>query len=254
MVCHCLLIESDQGLILVDTGFGTLDVRNPATRFGRLTAALFRIEEDEARTAVRQIKTLGFDPNDVRHIVLTHLDFDHAGGLPDFPLAKVHVLDLEHGAAMAPRSAVEKMRYAAADWAHGVDWQLHSVQNGERWFGFDYVRAISGVAPEVLLVPLFGHTRGHCGVAVSTQTGWLLHCGDAIMHHDELDPADPTPPVGLKILESVMVDSAEARDTSRAMLLELHRSEEPRVKLICSHDPAMLDDAVWSARKAAYLG
>jgi glyoxylase-like metal-dependent hydrolase (beta-lactamase superfamily II) len=29
------------------------------------------------------------------------------------------------------------------------------------------------------LVPLFGHTRGHCGVAVRTASGWLFHVGDA---------------------------------------------------------------------------
>jgi glyoxylase-like metal-dependent hydrolase (beta-lactamase superfamily II) len=36
-----------------------------------------------------QVQRLGFDPRDVRHIVLTHLDFDHAGGLDDFPHATV---------------------------------------------------------------------------------------------------------------------------------------------------------------------
>jgi hypothetical protein len=29
------------------------------------------------------------------------------------------------------------------------------------------------------LIPLFGHARGHCGVAVQTESGWLFHVGDA---------------------------------------------------------------------------
>ena len=29
LACHCLLVETDQGLVLVDTGFGLQDVRQP---------------------------------------------------------------------------------------------------------------------------------------------------------------------------------------------------------------------------------
>ncbi|WP_223281445.1 MBL fold metallo-hydrolase [Streptomyces antnestii] len=42
---------------------------------------------DTGETAVRQVAALGYDIEDVRHIVLTHLDLDHAGGLRDFPPA-----------------------------------------------------------------------------------------------------------------------------------------------------------------------
>jgi glyoxylase-like metal-dependent hydrolase (beta-lactamase superfamily II) len=44
---------------------------------------------------LEQVKQLGFSPRDVRHIVLTHLDSDHAGGLENFPEAHVHVLEAE---------------------------------------------------------------------------------------------------------------------------------------------------------------
>ncbi len=40
------------------------------------------------------------------------------------------------------------------------------------------------------LVPLFGHTRGHCGVAVRTEQGWLFHAGDAApLGMDDYAPA-----------------------------------------------------------------
>jgi glyoxylase-like metal-dependent hydrolase (beta-lactamase superfamily II) len=45
-------------------------------------------EED---TTVRQVEKLGFRTKDVTHVVLTHCDPDHAGGLADFPHADVHV-------------------------------------------------------------------------------------------------------------------------------------------------------------------
>jgi glyoxylase-like metal-dependent hydrolase (beta-lactamase superfamily II) len=44
-----------------------------------------------AETAREQVRWLGHAPRDVRHIVVTRLDFDHVGGLEDFPDATVHV-------------------------------------------------------------------------------------------------------------------------------------------------------------------
>src|SRR3546814_3596661 len=43
-------------------------------------------------------------------------------------------------------------------WAHGPKWQTHSIA-GERWNGFDAVRALGDGDDEILLVPLAGHTR-----------------------------------------------------------------------------------------------
>ncbi len=71
-----------------------------------------------------------------------------------------------------PRCAqrcASRPRYVAAQWAHGPRWQRHEVA-GEDWFGFGAVTALDD---DVLLVPLRGHTRGHCGVAVRRPDGRL---------------------------------------------------------------------------------
>src|SRR4051812_40043307 len=104
LVCHCLLIETDGGLVLVDTGFGLNDVRAPATRLSRFFLALVKPEFRADMTAIRQIERLGFSPHDVRHIVMSHLDFDHAGGLDDFPWATVHLMQREQDDALAQRT------------------------------------------------------------------------------------------------------------------------------------------------------
>lgn len=128
-------------------------------------------------TARHQILKLGFRAEDVRHIVLTHLHLDHAGGLRDFPHAKVHVYGPEYRAAMDPHGLIE-YAYDASHWAHSPKWMFHERVN-RNWFGLDCIPIMEAIEPEILLVPLQGHTRGHCGVAIGLPDGWLLQCGDA---------------------------------------------------------------------------
>lgn len=104
LVSHCLLIETPSSLVLVDTGFGLDCVRAPDEILG-VGGRILRPVLDENETALRQVEGLGFDATDVRHIVLTHMDLDHAGGLADFPWATVHVHGPEFRAAMKPSHA-----------------------------------------------------------------------------------------------------------------------------------------------------
>jgi len=79
-----LLVETRQGLVLVDTGPGLEDYdRKPGII--RIFPLVTKVPLDPGETAVRHITRLGYRPEDVRHIVLTHMHFDHCGGLPDFP-------------------------------------------------------------------------------------------------------------------------------------------------------------------------
>ncbi|MFX7408715.1 MBL fold metallo-hydrolase, partial [Acinetobacter baumannii] len=79
------------GVVLVDTGLGLRDMLRPWPRLPWPNVALLRPRLDPERSMLRQLKRLGIGPRDVRHIVMTHLDFDHAGGLVDFPWARVHL-------------------------------------------------------------------------------------------------------------------------------------------------------------------
>lgn len=237
LVCHCLLIEGPAGLTLVDTGFGKADLEDPS-RFHPLVRALTRPTFDPEETAVRRLAALGFSPADVRHIVLTHLDMDHAGGLADFPAAEVHLLAPEHAAAMAPLRR-ERLRYVSAQWAHGPRWVRHPAA-GERWFGFDAVRALDR-ADDLLLVPLHGHTRGHAGVAVRTGDGWLLHCGDAYFFHGEVEPEGPPCPLGLSLYQRLIQADGPARWRNQARLRELQRDHGTVVRLFSAHCPVEFD-------------
>jgi glyoxylase-like metal-dependent hydrolase (beta-lactamase superfamily II) len=85
LASHCLLLETRDSLVLIDTGYGLRDIAQPRSRLNPIFLALMKPELREEMSAVRQIEALGFRARDVRHIVLSHLDFDHAGGLDDFP-------------------------------------------------------------------------------------------------------------------------------------------------------------------------
>jgi len=113
MVCHVLLVESGSGLVLVDAGFGSLDCENPA-RFGHIRRHLIRPVFDPAETALRQVERLGFERSDVRHIIVTHFDADHIGGIADFPDAQIHVTTAEAVGAMRPRQRAPGGGVAAA--------------------------------------------------------------------------------------------------------------------------------------------
>ena len=75
----CLLVDTNQGPVLVDTGFGTRDYLSP-TRSMKLFLTLMRASRDVNETAIHQVQRLGFKQEDVKHIIQTHLHLDHAGG------------------------------------------------------------------------------------------------------------------------------------------------------------------------------
>jgi len=146
MCCHCLLIEGDDRLILVDTGLGVEDVNDPR-RLGFLFSAMTRPRLAVAETALRQVADLGFRPDDVRHIVPTHLDLDHAGGMGDFPGAAVHVFATELRAASNPSGLRERGRYRAVQIAAVKTWAPVEADGEE-------VVTIEGLAANGRLDPL----------------------------------------------------------------------------------------------------
>jgi glyoxylase-like metal-dependent hydrolase (beta-lactamase superfamily II) len=241
LVCHVLLVQLADGLALVDTGLGEAEVRNHRLLNPGIRAVL-RPQLIGSETALSHVRSLGYDAADVRHIVLTHADFDHAGGIGDFPSAQVHISGTEYAALTAPPLR-ERVRYAVAahDWAHRPQWVTHDV-GGDSWFGFESVRVLEGSDSEVVMIPLPGHSLGHSGVAVRTPDGWLLHAGDAFFNRRQLQTPPSCPP-GLRLFQSVVVADNRKRRANLERLRELVASHSDAVTVICAHDPVQLAQA-----------
>lgn len=243
IVCHVLLVETVNGLVLVDAGYGLRDIAEPGRRIGvtrHLLRPLFRREE----TAAHQVEELGFRIDDVRHIVATHFDIDHIGGIADFPKAQIHITADEAVGAFRSPTRAERTRFRSAQWEHGPHIVEHNP-DGERWRGFAAAKELDEIAPGIVLVSLPGHSRGHACVAVDSDHGWLLHCGDAFYHRGTLDGAPV--PRGLALSEmTIAFDRAKVRENHRR-LRELYLRGEPDLFVFSAHDADLY-------RKALSLG
>lgn len=254
MVCHCLLVETADRLVLVDSGFGTEDLArmwlhaalgSPAQLVRRAYATLItRAALEAEETAARQIARFGHTPADVTDVVLTHLDSDHAGGLPDFPGACVHVDRAERDFALSSRrlvpTSVHRLRYWPYQWAHGPRWEAYGEEGGEPWFGLDGGRSLEGL-PDFVLVPLGGHSPGQCGVAIRRGSSWLLHAADAYFDHREIDPVRPRSPRGVEPFQRIFEYDGAARRETQRRLRKLVSAHGEHVEIFCSHDAAEFD-------------
>lgn len=232
LLCHVLLVETDDGLVLVDTGFGIQDCLDPG-RVG-LFRHVLRPAFLQAETAARQIEQLGYRTSDVRHIVLTHFDFDHIGGIADFPEAHLHVTAAEARGAIhapAPRATAISTRTVGprpeAGGARSRRGTLARIRIGQ---------TLDSIGTGVVLVPMPGHTRGHAAVAVDAGHRWVLHCGDAFYHRGTLDGRFRVPFV-MRAEEKLLSYNRNQLRDNQARIVELHRRHDPDLLIVCAHDP-----------------
>lgn len=240
IVCHVLLCETDDGLALVDSGLGTFDFAQPR-RMG-VARFLLRPDRDDDKTAIRQVEALGFAADDVTNIVLTHMDFDHIGGLTDFPGATVHTTAEEYDAAVTNPDFQARRRYRPQQWAHGPKMELHGGR-GDEW---QYGLTGHEVLPGVTMIPMPGHTRGLAAVAVDAgERGLLIHAGDAVFDASSISDTSPSgkslEKVGMiRAFEKVMCVDRKAIQGNHETLARLQR--EDGVTVIPAHDKRIFDD------------
>lgn len=238
-VCHVLVLETDNGLVLVDSGFGLADIATPGRRIGVLRH-LIKPVLDEDETAIRQIERMGFHSDDVRHILLTHFDFDHSGGIADFPHAQIHATQAEVR-ALTSRSPRDRIRYRRNRLAHGAQFVEHSGF-GESWRGLGPAKELTDIAEGIVMIDLPGHTRGHACIAVDTGSRWILHTGDAFYHPGTIDRSQHTP-AAVAATETLFAHDRNIVRRNHELLRELFRRDDPDLLIVNAHSPELLDHA-----------
>lgn len=167
------VLRSARGTIVVDTGYD----RREGERRGRPVIR----DPGEALAAV------GVDPDAVDTVIITHLHYDHAGGLDAFPNATFHIQQSELAYVAGPCMCHPHLRYPfSAD---------HVCQVIRRLFD-GRVRFHDGdgeVASGVTVHRIGGHTQGLQAVRVNTQAGWMCLASDASHYYENFLAGKPFP-------------------------------------------------------------
>jgi N-acyl homoserine lactone hydrolase len=156
------VIEAGDERILVDTGLHPGAVADKAAHYGSGDAlALFQLEQE--RSIAEQL-----DLDTVTKVVLTHLHFDHAGGLDLLPASTPIVVQRREWEAGKDRAAIERNFFLARDYMDAED-RVVLVDGDHDLLGDGSV--------ELLSTP--GHTPGHQSVRVGDQ----LVIGADVVHY-----------------------------------------------------------------------
>jgi len=219
---YAFAIEHPEGVIVIDTGEtarvsepGYFPRWHPYFRFG-VREAVAPEEEIGPR-----LRALGIASADVRHVVMTHLHTDHAGGLHHFPGTEILVsradLDVASGRLGRLRG------YPNRAWPDWFDPTVAELPDGP-YGPFPASRRLTA-AGDVTIVPLPGHTAGHLGVLVEEGDHAVLLAGDASYTEELMLRGVP---------DGVAPDEAVARRTHER--IRALAAERPTVYAV-AHDP-----------------
>lgn len=158
------LIRNENRTILVDTGYD-------------------RAEGARRNRAVLQdphevLAAFGVDAASLDTVIVTHLHYDHAGTLDQFPNARFYLQAAEMAYATGPCMCDAALQYPFTV-GHVCD-MVKRVYSGRVTF-FDGVGA---VAPGVTAHLVGGHSRGLQCVRVKTARGWMVLASDASHYYE----------------------------------------------------------------------
>lgn len=217
------LIRTPEGRnILVDSGWPRSFVDAPRNPPG------LSIEIRPEDTVAARLATIGLVPQDIHHLVCTHLDDDHSGNHDLFPQAELIIQRSHYELAKGghPRFAANR-----AAWDHPA-------------LRYRLVEDDVDLVPGVTLMETSGHVPGHQSLLVRLpKTGPVVLAADAVMHSSMADAA--TRPLFItdmddeaRIRASTRKISETAERTGAALVIYGHDADQwPSLR----HAPAFYD-------------
>ncbi|MEO8207410.1 MAG: MBL fold metallo-hydrolase [Chloroflexota bacterium] len=146
---NCLVVETPAGRVLVETGIGE-----------RVSDKVRAMRAYEGDPVIPALEAAGVDPESVDVVAMSHLHFDHAGGLLR-----------ADGSRAFPRARIVAQR---AEWEIALDdnsrivasYDQPEIQLVREWGGEDWADGEAEILPGVSVIPTGGHSKGHQAVVV----------------------------------------------------------------------------------------
>jgi glyoxylase-like metal-dependent hydrolase (beta-lactamase superfamily II) len=171
LACRCLLVQFEQRNVLIDVGIGT--------RWTPREADIYAIGEQDPSLS-QALGAYGLSPEDIDDVVLTHLHFDHAGGL-------CHAGEDRRQASFA--NATHWVQRRNWSWAHSPSARDAGSYRKEDFSFFEtdadapkleLVDGIAMILPGIEVLPVHGHTFGMQVVKITTEADTYIFCADLI--------------------------------------------------------------------------
>jgi N-acyl homoserine lactone hydrolase len=179
-----LIEHPSAGPLLIDTGFHGVIAEGPSKERSRNLGAIGRvigknINMRPEQTVAAHLQARGVAPGDIRLIVMTHLHFDHASALADFPAATVFVCEREWRAARARGSSLQG--YPAAQLDPRPTYRTLDFGGPGAHSHGPFERALDLLGDgSLILLDTPGHSAGHLSVLARLGGHEALIAGDAI--------------------------------------------------------------------------
>jgi glyoxylase-like metal-dependent hydrolase (beta-lactamase superfamily II) len=215
-----VLLQTDGGWVLLDTGFNTALIRDPALHRRYFPSVEYQpLLPGPGEPIEESLADIGVDVDDIGLVALSHLHVDHAGGLKLFAgKVPVHAQrrELEYGLSNHPEPERHSIYRVDFD-DPSIDWQL---ADGE-----------AEIAPGITAVPTYGHTPGHQSFVVDMDESVG---GDGFVF--AFDAADLTENIEGELAIGGYID-VEPEDTIEPIRRLKKLAQDKGYPLIPGHDP-----------------
>lgn len=220
MALNCLLIETPDAKVLIDTGYGN--------KLSAKQQAMFQLHQPP--TLFESLEAAGVEREAIDFVIYSHMHSDHTGGgtfldangvvQASFPRAR-HVMQAKEWAEASSPTIRSKHAYFPENWQAIEALGLISPADGT-----------VEICPGVRVIPTGGHSQGHQVVRIESEGQVALHLADLLPTHAHLNP------LWVMAYDDYPMDSIMAKDTW------IKRAKAEGWWLTFYHDPEVLA-GVW---------
>ncbi|MFA9400674.1 MAG: N-acyl homoserine lactonase family protein [Acidobacteriota bacterium] len=227
-----LIRHPEVGPIMVDTGLHPSIASDPKENLGRLGSWFSKPELGPDEDVPAQLRSKGLDPGSIRLVILTHLHFDHASAIADFPDSTLIVTADEWRAATTGLFPVFR-GYRRQQIDYAFDFRTVEFE-GDRVHSYaSFGRTIDLFGDgSVRLASTPGHSEGHQSVIARLKDRDMLISGDAIYRSEQLEKGSDLP--------GLMSDAHNYRRSLQE--IRLFSQQYPEAVVTPGHDPEFYDE------------